>query len=25
MPDYKLMFHPNTFVSQLLSLADEKG
>ena len=25
MPHYKLMFHPDTFVSQLLALADEKG
>jgi glycosyltransferase involved in cell wall biosynthesis len=24
MPHYKLMFHPDTFVSQLLALADEK-
>ena len=25
MPRYKSMFHPDTFVSQLLGLADEKG
>ena len=25
MPHYKLMFHPDTFVSQLLALADDKG
>jgi hypothetical protein len=25
MPDYKLMFHPDTFVSQLLALADDKS
>ncbi|HEY5814254.1 MAG TPA: glycosyltransferase, partial [Terrimicrobiaceae bacterium] len=24
MPHYKLLFHPDTFVSQLLTLADEK-
>jgi glycosyltransferase involved in cell wall biosynthesis len=25
MPRYKLMFHPYTFVSQLMALADDKG
>jgi glycosyltransferase involved in cell wall biosynthesis len=25
MPDYTLMFHPDTFVSQLLALADDKS
>jgi glycosyltransferase involved in cell wall biosynthesis len=25
MPRYKPMFHPDTFVSQLLELADEQG
>ena len=25
MPHYKLMFHPDTFVSQLLALADDQG
>jgi len=25
IPHYKPMFHPDTFVSQLLALADEKG
>jgi hypothetical protein len=25
IPHYQAMFHPDTFVSQLLALADDKG